>query len=272
MPLFSKRNAENHRVLLPLILVVILLAWLCPGTVWAQDLGAPLGEIDHEQEYNACMALTRSAPGQAFEGAQVWEERGGGAAARHCGAVALFELEIYDEAAQRLEQLAGELGESNPHLAVEALGQAGLSWSLAGESEKANALLSKALEDAPKNLEILVDRGLVLASLERYWKAIDDFNLANELAPSRADVLVYRANAYRFVDAPELGLEDVERALALDPNYPEAYLERGNILQSLGEPDKARQDWLKVLSLAPEGSLAKAARDGLEAIDVKVEE
>ena len=63
------------------------------------------GRIDHSAEYDACMLLADRAPTEALASARSWEEVGGGNPARHCAAIALFNLRNYEEAAARLDAL-----------------------------------------------------------------------------------------------------------------------------------------------------------------------
>lgn len=236
----------------------------CPASSWAASL-------DDALAYTDCMRLAERAPDQAFEEALAWQSDNGGAAARHCAAVALIGLGHFGEAAIRLERLAGELGPGEPATGSEILGQAGQAWLSAGEAERAFATQSAALKLAPKDPELWIDRAVTLATAQNYWEAIDDLNRAAELAPNRAEVLVLRASAYRMVDGADLALDDVTRALALEPDNTEGLLERGILRRLAGDADGARDDWLGVLAVAPESAAAKDARANLEKLDVKVE-
>jgi tetratricopeptide (TPR) repeat protein len=226
--------------------------------------------IDHSRAYQACMALSRSDPDAGFENALAWHDRGGGLAARHCAAVALIGLGHHRQAAERLEALAAELG-GQPELRAGVLAQAAQGWLMAGETERAYAVQSAALELAPDDPELLVDRSATLAEAGRYWAAIDDLNRALEIDPQRVEALVFRASAYRMVDALPLAADDLARALALRPGDPEALLERGIVRRLSQDEAGARADWLEVLRRADGTPAAAAARANLEKLDVKVE-
>ena len=237
-----------------------------PGPALAQSLG-----LDHAAEYRACMELTQTVPDDAFESALAWADQGGGDAAEHCAAVALISLGHYEQAGQRLEQLAANLKSDYLHLRGEILAQAGQAWLLAGQLDRAHAAQSAALELEPDSVDLLLDRSVTLGAAANYWEAIDDLNRAAELAPQRADILVYRASAYRFVDALDLAREDVEQALVLAPDHPEALLERGNLNRLTGDDAAARADWVRVTVLAEGTPTADAAQANLERLDVKRE-
>ena len=69
-------------------------------------------DFTHNQSYRGCIQLAHSNAEEAFETSLSWEDQGGGLPARHCSAIALFNLEHYREAANRLQQLANEIPET----------------------------------------------------------------------------------------------------------------------------------------------------------------
>jgi len=243
--------------------VIGLLLMAVSGPAVAQDK-AP---VDHEQEYNACMTLTKTKPAEALASARAWEAHGGSQAARHCAAVAMIGLGRFDEAAASLDALAQDLDPAEVDLRVGVLGQAGQAWLLAADAEHAVAAQTAALALAPKNVELLIDRGISLVTLTRYWEALDDFNAALDLAPDRPDILIYRASAYRFLDSLDLARDDVDRALSLDPKNPDGLLERGILHRIAGEPEAARADWQQVVGLGAGTPAADIARDNLARLD-----
>lgn len=242
-------------------LAMAIAPWAGPLPSTAQPLGATAPE-----EYAACMAAARRAPDQALLTANAWIMRSGGAPAEHCAAVALIGLGRYVEAAQALERLAQQLRDGDAAVRAGLLGQVGQAWLMAGEVERAAAAQSAALAAAPDNVELLVDRSIALASLGRYWEAVDDLNRAEDLAPARADILVLRASAYRHLDALELAEADIERALDRDPDNPEALLERGLLRHAAGDARGARATWQQVLATG-ESPAAVAAREHLRRLE-----
>ena len=230
---------------------------------------APLAaqqQIDHEAEYRACMTLTRNDPNAALQAAEAWLELGGGEPARHCIAVAKIAQGRFGEAAQDLENLANTLEAPVPDLRSEMLAQAAQAWSMAGDLSRALAAQTAGLQALGTNIELRIDRAITLASLDRYWDAIDDLNAANEQAPSRADILVYRASAYRQVEAYDLAMEDADRALHMDPSNPEGFLERGLLHFANGDTEAARADWQQIMLIAPGTPAAQIAEENLTAL------
>ncbi len=248
--------------LIPILFAVLLSAPLWPG-------GAAAQSAVQSRKYDQCIELAMCEPEIGFERAIAWRDLGGGVAARHCVAVALYGLGQFGEAALRLERLGQE--NANPELRVSLFGQAGNAWLMAEELDRAHAVLSAGLELAPYNYDLLVDRSLVYAAAENYWATVDDLNRALDIAPNRAEALVFRASAYRYLESLELAADDVNRALELQQNHVAAYLERGNIRRLTGNPDGARQDWLHTIELAPNSPAAEATRRNLEKLDIRVD-
>ena len=221
--------------------------------------------------YGDCVALLETDAAAAFDDAIAWRDLGGGGPARHCAALALVGLELYAEAAERFEALARDMTAAPPDVRTRVLAQGGQPRIAAEDYAGAVATLSAALELAPVDAELFVDRAQALAGAANYLSAIGDLDRAIELAPDHIDARVFRATAYRMVDAPELAHEDLKVALAAEPGHIDALLERGNLRRLQGDAPGARADWLTVLLHAPDGPAADAARLNLEQLDLNPE-
>ncbi|MDX1401093.1 MAG: hypothetical protein R3245_04150 [Kiloniellales bacterium] len=232
----------------------------------AQGIG-----LNHEEEYGACLRLSIDDPEQALQSALIWKDQGGDAPAEHCAALALISLGRYGEAGDRLLELADNLESGRVKLRAEVLAQAAQARFLSGDLSDAARIQGRALDLAPDNIELWIDRALTLAANQQYWEAIDDLNEANTLDASRSDVLIYRANAYRHLETYELAMEDIATALSLEPDNVDALLERGNLFRLLGQEEAARDDWVRVTTQAPDSPAAAAAQTNLEMLDVRIE-
>lgn len=247
--------------------------WLAAALA-AGSASAAQGQPESPEQaakYQACMELAETAPDEALEAAQTWEDLGGSDPARHCAAVALLHLGLSEAAGQELETLAASLEADYAHLQIPILIQAAQAWLAAGNAERAYAVQSAALAREPNNIELLVDRAMTAASVGDYDDAIPDLDRALSHAPNRADILVLRASARRFLDQRDAALADVETALKIDPHNAEGLLERGNLRRLAGDDAGARDDWLAVTRYAPETPAAAAAQANLARLDVKVE-
>ena len=259
----SRQAAPSKRRGKLVLIVLALLAWpLWPVAAAAQS-------VVQSREYDQCIELAMREPDAGFERAIAWRDLGGGVAARHCVAVALYGLGQFRESALRLERLAQE--NVNPGLQISLLSQAGNAWLMAEEDERAHAALSAGLKLAPDHLDILIDRSLVYAAAENYWETVDDLNRALDIDPNNADALVFRASAYRYLDSLDLAVEDVNRALSFKPDHVAAFLERGIIRRLSNNLSGAREDWLHTIKLAPNSPAAETARRNLERLDIKAE-
>ncbi len=248
--------------LLALALLVPLLA-APASTARAQAI-----ETMEAREYQACMRLVNVDPDTAFEKALQLQDRGFGAPARHCAAAALAAGGHHAEAAKRFEALAGDMPETTPaSIVANVLGHAGLSWLSAGDPGRAYAVQSAALDIAPRSADILTDRAVALAELDRLWESVDDLNAALNLDPGRVDALVLRASAYRQLEVLDLAMESVTRALAIDPDNPEGLLERGIIHRLDGDLDAARADWIALIEAHDGRPAAEMARKNLDRLD-----
>ena len=243
------------------LLVAIILTGMDPNAAAGK-------EVDHASQYRTCMAQAGNAPKDAFEAALRWRDLGGGEAAEHCIAAALMGLGQYREAAGRLEKLAKR---SKRKAGVKAglLAHAAQAWILAGQSFRAEAVLTAALKLTPDDSALMIDRAQARAGIRDYAGAVEDLNRVIGLEDRPADAFVFRASAYRLLDKLELALADVERALALQPGHPDGLLERGSLRRLRRDDDGARLDWLAVIQADPNGPAADAARRNLENMDVK---
>ncbi len=226
-------------------------------------------EIDNARRYEACMALTRRNPEEAFGAALAWRDMGGGFAADHCTAAALMGLKQYGEAARRFENLARRIKAEAPFKAA-LLADAAQGWIMEGRPGRAESVLAAALRLKPGDPALLVDRATARAGQGAYAKAVEDLDRAIEKEPGLAEAFVFRASAKRFLGDLAGAIKDADTALRFDPRQPEGLLERGIIRRLMGNNDGARQDWLDILRDAPGTPAARAAAANLEKMDVKI--
>ena len=213
------------------------------------------------------MMLAGRAPADALASARSWEEVGGGNAARHCAAIALFNLRDYGEAALRLDALAIEIGAVDRPLTAGLLDQAGRAWLLAGEPAPALSALGQAIALLPGDAELYITRSYAHAARQNYRSALDDLQQAEALAPGLSEIYLLKAAALRFQGDASGALAEADRAVAAAPGNPDVFLERGNINLLLEDHDSARRDWSQVLSLAPDSAAAQAARRNLAQLE-----
>lgn len=212
--------------------------------------------------YDRCLELTRRNAEEALNASVAWQNRGGGPAAAHCGALALVALKRYPEAASRLDHLGHEnLGDAEERATV--FDQAGNAWLLGHRGGEATASFSAALALTPHDPDILADRARAAALLGD-WKAADsDLSAALKLDPNRADLLVLRASARHAIGRKGEARSDLEAALRIVPDYPEALLERGTLKLETGDLKGAKADWQAVVARAQGSTAAATAQQRL---------
>ena len=265
MSIRDKRGRHHGVALTYMTAACLSVAALAGAPARGRDAQNP----EASRQYADCMQLARKDAKSAEKTAAQWHAKGGGVPAMHCLSVALLALGYYEQAAENMEALARGTGKLSAALRGDLYGQAGNAWTIAGKPERAYRVQSAALKLSPGDADLLIDRGITLAGIGKYWEALDDLNQALEIAPRRPDALIFRATAWRNLDSLELAEEDIRRALSLAPDSRDALLERGMIAAKKGEIAAARADWLRVIELNSSGPLADAARANLERIDVK---
>jgi tetratricopeptide (TPR) repeat protein len=231
----------------------------------------PSGVSAEGARYERCLDQAVKSPPDAFEEALAWGAQGGAEAARHCAAVALLNNGQPEAAAVRLEQLAQDMRTQPPGRRAEVLAQAGHAWLAGRNSSRAAAAFTTALELAPANPEIWIDRAEAYADAANYWESIDDLNKAIELDRRRAEAYAFRAAAYRLVNEQGLAMEDANRAVELNPRLSDAWLERAILNRVRGDIRAARRDFLQVLVLDPDGPAGDAARANIEHMELKLD-
>lgn len=217
-------------------------------------------------DYDRCLSMLTGDPAGASAFADAWEATGGGEGATHCRALAEIALGEPERGADLMDKLATA---SHAQAAARAsvFGQAGQAWLMAAAPGRAYASATLALTLTPDDPDLLIDRSIAAASLERYHDAIDDLTHALDLDARRVDALVFRGAAWRHLNQPELAQDDIDRAFAQDPESPDALLERGILRQRRGDRDGARRDWEKAIALAPDTATGDLAQQNLALLE-----
>lgn len=194
--------------------------WLIPLSLVAAFSLAPAtaAEIDYDQ----CIALVKTDANAALKQAQDWNNKGGGAAAAHCVAIALVALDRYPDAAQVLERIANDPTSGPTAARATVLAQAGNAWILANEADKASTDLSRALDFMPGDIGILFDRARAYLLAKNYKAALNDVNGVLLQTPSAGEPLLLRATIKKAM-GDKLGAQaDAQSALEDDRINPDA--------------------------------------------------
>jgi tetratricopeptide (TPR) repeat protein len=217
-------------------------------------------------DYEHCLAMLADDPTGAYAFADAWVATGGGPPALQCQGLAQIALGDPGAGADLLEKsVAASQAPDASRAAV--LGQAVQAWLMADDPARGYDAASNALALSPDSPDLLIDRSIALATMERYIDAIDDLDRALALDPGRVDALVFRAAAWRNENRLARAREDVDRAIALDADNPEALLERGIQRKLDGDEKGARGDWERAKQLAPDTATADLAEQNLALLE-----
>lgn len=222
--------------------------------------------IAEGEDYDRCIGMLVSNPAGAQSFADAWEATGGGDGATHCRALAEIALGAPENGADLMEALAGR-SQGQAAARASVYGQAGQAWLMAGAPGRAYGAATLALSLMPDDPDLLIDRSVASANLERYHDAVDDLTLALDLDPRRADALVFRSAAWRHLGQLDLAQDDIDRAFAQDRENPDALLERGIIRQRRGDRDGARRDWEQAIALSPDTATGDLAQQNLALLE-----
>lgn len=217
-------------------------------------------------DYEHCLEMIDADPTGANNFADAWQATGGGDGAQHCRALALIALGDPETGAEMLDNL-GRLSKAPPLARASVYGQAVRAWLMTDEPDRALEAATAALALSPNDPELLIERSVAAATLERFMDAIDDLDRAIRLDPKRFDAMVLRAAAWRQESRLDKAKDDVDRALAIDPDYPEALLERGILRQRMGDAVGARADWEHAIELDPDSTTADLAQQNLALLE-----
>jgi tetratricopeptide (TPR) repeat protein len=124
------------------------------------------------------------------------------------------------------------------------------------EYENARGNFSEVIEQQPEEQEMLVDalyhRGILYYQDASFAEAIADFDRAIELAPEDSELYLQRGDTYAEMGKTDLAIADFSKAIAMPPDNPEAYYLRARAYEDKGENALALADFEKVLELDKE--------------------
>lgn len=207
---------------------------LLSGIAMAQNVTPRLENIaDPDARHDACLELVTQDPELAYEEALIWKGDGGGRRARHCVAIALFANGHEDEAAYRLENMAGEEFIGTTLIRANMYAESADFWLLAGEYENAYNAAHAGLELDAQHLDLRLARARAYAKLGRWEFAEIDLNSALALHPNNAKALRLRADARRRLGQLDAALKDAESAMIADSSSVESALVRGEIREQI---------------------------------------
>ncbi len=117
-----------------------------------------------------------------------------------------------------------------------------------------------ALSYSPDDLELLVQKGVLLEQLDEQDEAEAAFEQARAVSPDEEQFLAERGFAYLTLQQPEAALADAEAALAINPESAEGYFILGTCYNALEDNENALEAFDKASTIAEEeGNIAMVA-------------
>jgi len=139
------------------------------------------------------------------------------------------------------------------HEALKGLARARL---LRGDTASAAAVIDRALELYPKDVDLHAARARMLSQKGQLDGAIQALKRAVQLAPSDADVLSLLAETYQQKQDWPNAQETWLRVAQLAPNAPESHVALGRVYLALGKLSLAREHAALALRMSPTGAAA----------------
>jgi tetratricopeptide (TPR) repeat protein len=124
-----------------------------------------------------------------------------------------------------------------------------------GNQDRAEILLNKALKLAQRDAlaaRVLIQRGNLFRTQEKYGAAIDDFNRAISLDPRNLAAYIGLGETYRDQGEPEQAIDRYRAALLLDGTYVDAHVKLGNAYYEAGRFDEALASYQRATELQPQ--------------------
>ncbi|MEM8780974.1 MAG: tetratricopeptide repeat protein [Cyanobacteria bacterium P01_G01_bin.49] len=132
--------------------------------------------------------------------------------------------------------------------------------------------VEKAIQEDPNNADAYLKRGIIRShSQEDFTGAIEDFTKAIRLQPE-AETYNYRGTAYFWLQKYQKAIEDYEQAIALDPVLAIAYYNRAYAQLELGNTSKAIEDFRKGATLSEQQGDSISHQQALQLIEDLEEE
>ncbi len=170
---------------------------------------------------------------------------------RHNLILSLARQERYDDAISAADTLLSISPKYSPAMAMKSY----LLWEK-GDSAGSLEWIDKAVEIDRYDADLLHDRGLLLARMERYSDAEPDMDQAIYLNPGNAGFYINRAMVRYCLDNLNGALADYDMAIRIEPNNVIGHYNRGNLRAQIGDDNRAIEDFDMVIAAEPNNMMA----------------
>ena len=216
----------------------------------------------------SCVDQVAVDPAKAAETAAAWRQRGGGALARQCAALAYAAQDLWPQAATAFEQAARETVKGEDAATAGLWVQAGNARLAGGEAAAAIADFDRALVagllTGPAKGEIRLDRARANVMAGDPNAARTDLDEALKLVPEDPLAWLLSASLARRMDQLERAQTDITQAASRSPDDAAVALEAGRIALASGAPGAARIAWEGAIRTQPASESARVAKAELD--------
>ncbi len=102
-----------------------------------------------------------------------------------------------------------------------------------GELDDAEEILAKSVEEAPRDVNLRINYGKLLADKNEQAKSIKQYEFALLLAPRSPELLLNHANSLKDEGEVEEAIASCRRAIEVKPDFANAYFNLGIVLIKL---------------------------------------
>ena len=106
----------------------------------------------------------------------------------------------------------------------------------------------------PTSVEVLNIFGSANIALQKYQKAIVNFNKAVRINPYIPNIYYNLGLAYHHIGKLDNAIENYQKAISLKPDYDEAFCNMGMSLNKKGDLEGAKKNFNKALEINPSGA------------------
>ena len=182
----------------------------------------------------------------------------------------LYDNNYFDEALEVLDQML-EIDPSN----IDLIYNKGLILAVIGKHSKAIEYFDKVLATDANDINLLYNKGLSLGKLEKDNEAIEYYDKVLAIDPNDINALNNKGVTLAKKNKDEKALECYNRVLAIYPNRINTLINKGSLLYKTREYNEAIICFDKVLGIEPNNIIALSAKgysfDSLEKFDKAID-
>jgi tetratricopeptide (TPR) repeat protein len=157
-------------------------------------------------------------------------------------------------------QSIGDWRTSSPSLSASACFNRGVANSRIGNTDKAIADYTSAIQLDPRYTNAYINRGVEYSNKRNYKLALRDETAAIQLNPKSANAYLNRGACYADIGEFDKAIADYSEAIRLNPRRASTFAYRARAYENLEKLDKAMADFDRVIQITPKDADDYSAR------------